>query len=137
MISCLLALALASSPGALPIPGVKGQVLDLKATHFHLPQGMGQVERFYRETFQHDPGVTLTHDHGALVLRSHREGERWSKAVIHDEGVGTSIEVTPALVLGPIDVRASPPAPVALVIERSAHVEQQLQQITEDHAPQH
>lgn len=134
MVASLLALALTSSPGALPIPGVKGQVLDARATRFHLPQGLAQVEHFYREAFKGDVGVTLAHDHGALVIRSRRPGERWSRAVVRDEGIGTTIEVTPIIAMGPIDVRATPPSAVSLVIERSGHVQEQLEHITDDHA---
>ena len=137
MLACLLAVALSAAPGPLPIPGVKGQVLDPKSTRFHVPQQLSQVERFYREAFKSERGVSIVRDGDAVVLRSHREGDRWSRAVLRDQGVGTTIEITPVIAMGPVDVRGTPPVPVALVIERSAQVDRQLQQITEDHAPQH
>jgi len=141
MLSALLAVALTSAPGAFPVPGDKGQVLDARAVHFHVPHGLAQLERFYHQEFKGDAQVTFVRgsdDKGrTLTIRSKREGESWAKAVLHDEGVATSIDVSPVIRMGQVDVSGTPPPVASLVIVRSSHVEEQLDQITEDHAPKH
>ncbi|MBS2030957.1 MAG: hypothetical protein JST54_23850 [Deltaproteobacteria bacterium] len=141
MISVLLAVALTSAPGTFPVPGEKGQVLDMKALRFHVPHGLALVERFYRQSFKGDAGISFTRGHDekgeTVTLRSKRDGESWSKAVLHDEGVATSIEVTPVIRMGSVDVNGKPPPVASLVIVRSSHVDEQLEQIGEDHAPKH
>ena len=139
MIAALVALSLASAPGAFPIPGQKGQSLDAKATHFHLPQQFDAVARFYRAEFRGAQGVSLMtlKSSNKLIIRSSRAGDAWARAEISEDAVGTSIQVTPLLRMDASNVQGEPPPVAMLVIERSAHVKEQLDQIGADHAPEH
>jgi hypothetical protein len=140
VLSALLCAALSSAPGSFPIQGEKGQVLDPKATTFHVPHQLSQVEHFYRDQFSGEKEITFVKDQGekgtTLTIRSKRKGDTWTKAVLTDEGVTTSITVTTVLKMDEAKVGGNGP-PLAVIIPRSGEVQKTLKEIDASHEPEH
>lgn len=122
----------AKAPVGLPIPSPSGKALASSPSQrvFRVPLSFAQVERFYRGQLGAAAGVTLTLERRTegrtLTLTSRREGDAWSRAVVRENTVDTTVEVTPMVRAGVVSVDAQVPRPaVQFVLPPNPEVHRQ------------
>ncbi|MHB8873405.1 MAG: hypothetical protein ACYC8T_06930 [Myxococcaceae bacterium] len=122
-------LCLAAEPadagGSFPLPSVDGKPLALVPGQktFRVPMSFGRVEHFYREQFAREKGVSVlpagTDGERTLTLTSRRKGETWTRAVVRQGQVDTSIEVTFVMRMTDESIKGSGKPLVQFVLTRS------------------
>lgn len=84
-----------------PLPAPEGKPIPVAANQrvFRVPMRFAKVEKFYRDQLGADRRITFTADRReeprTLTVVSRRDTDTWSKAVIREGVVDTTIEVTP------------------------------------------
>lgn len=91
------------APQSFPIPSPDGKSIATTPGQrvFHLPMRFAKAERFYRDRFGTDKGVSLqlerADDVKVLTIVSKHAGDSWAKAVVREGTVDTVLEVTPVV----------------------------------------
>jgi hypothetical protein len=112
-------------PGSFPLPSVDGKILapagDAKS--FRVPMRFQKVEQFYRDQFKDQKEVTLkladVEGGKKLTLTSKRKGDTWTKAVVKEGTVDTTVEVTPVLRISELEIEGSGKPLVQFIFSRS------------------
>lgn len=107
-----------AAPAPLPVPSPSGKPLATTPAQrtVRVPLSFARVERFYRDQLgPAAPRVTIvverTPEGRVLTLTSRREGDAWSRAVAREGAVDTTIEITPVVRAGIIDVQGRAAGP--------------------------
>lgn len=132
MIAVMLSLALAAP---FPLPTVDGKppaaAKDQKI--FKVPVGFARVKSFYSDQLGKNEGVkiveTQKEGHRQLTITTSSKGESWTKAVVREGEVETTIEVTPVIRLADEQISGNGKPLVEFVFGRSPEVDRAVKSI--------
>lgn len=136
MISLLVALTLAA-PFPLPAIDGKAPAVTEKQKTFRLPMRFEKVKAFYAEQLK-AADVTqreaVVEGRRVLTITTKATTESWTKAVIREGEVDTSVDVTPVMRLSEESISGNARPLVQFVFGRSPDVDQAVKAI--DHTEQ-
>lgn len=118
-----------------PLPTVDGKppavAKDQKI--FKLPVGFARVKSFYAEQLGKTEGVkiveTLKDGHKLLTITTASKNESWTRALVREGDVETTIEITPVLRFKDEEITGNGKPLVEFVFGRSAEVDKALKSI--------
>ena len=122
---CSAAQGTAAPEGAFPLPSIDGKALALTQGQktFRVPMRYARVEQFYKEQFLNQKDVRLvpsgTDGDRTLTLTSKRKGDAWTRAVVREGKVDTSVEVVAVLRMSGEAIEGNGKPLVQFVLTRS------------------
>ena len=132
MIALVLAMTLAA-PFPLPTVDGKPPAVAKDQKIFKLPVGFARVKTFYSDQLGKAEGVkiieTQKDGHRLLTITTSSKGESWTKAIVREGEVETTIEVTPVIRLADEQISGNGKPLVEFVFGRSAEVDKAVQSI--------
>jgi len=137
MIAIVLSLTLAAP---FPLPAIDGKPLAVTAEqkNFRLPVRFETVKRFYVEQLGKVAEVTIKETSATgkrvMTLSTKEKNASWTKAVVREGELGTTIDVTPVMRLEQEEISGNGRPLVEFILGRSPGVDAALKSI--DHTEQ-
>lgn len=122
---CSAAETNAAPEGAFPLPSIDGKALAMTQGQktFRVPLRYVRVEQFYKDQFAGQKDVRLvpsgTDGDRSLTLTSKRKGDAWTRAVVREGKVDTSIEVVAVMRMSGEAIEGNGKPLVQFVLTRS------------------